>query len=682
MFPGIPFSGNGGGGVSPVNPSVVNNFPSFSNVTGGMQDSGFSGASFPILSPTTSARNIIQSTAIGVIPLISKGFLGQTANIFEVHKSDTTVLASISPAGLGNFIGGVTTAQTIIAGISDVVQLSVTPNGTQTNPTVKFFTTVVGKEWKFSNTGGVIHQSPDDATSSGEAVYTASRNYTGYSGSTLSNGVFQAGVTYTPSSNTASAKIAAIRGRITKSGSFDGGSATPSWLIGVLGDVTPVTNGNTFRYIGVAGSVQPSGSGTVVHVISMLADVSGSMTSGLTNQYGVLVASTSTLGINSTYTSTPTNLYGLYMENITRGLTLNYAVFTNSGVVHFGDNAEIVGSKDAIQLSVTPNGTQTNPTVKFFTSTAGKDFQFSKTGGIIHNPVDDATSGEYIYTAAKTYTSISPINLLIGAINDVVTYTPSGNAGSSAQIAAMGGTVNKKGNFNGGSAGAYMAGLYGAVGIDSSVTAGTTYKVAGVVGTTSINNNSGGTTTNVIGVLASLGGAAGSLITNVYGVAITVGNVLGIATMSATPTNLYGLYIEDLTLGTSLNYSIYTNSGSVHFGGNVDIIAGANLTMASGNVVFTNGNLSFASASGSKIGLVGSQKIGIWGVTPIIQPASANQAILTNSTGGTYDGTLVDVTTAAVSDPAKVNSNFTDIFTLLDAMRTALVNSGIMKGSA
>lgn len=99
------------------------------------------------------------------------------------------------------------------------------------------------------------------------------------------------------------------------------------------------------------------------------------------------------------------------------------------------------------------------------------------------------------------------------------------------------------------------------------------------------------------------------------------------------------------------------------------------------NIADTN-NLIFSTTTGTKIGTATSQKIGFWNATPIIQPASANQAALTNSTGGSYDATLVDVSTVGIADPAKINDNFTDIYTLLNEIRSALVNSGLIKGSA
>ncbi len=89
-----------------------------------------------------------------------------------------------------------------------------------------------------------------------------------------------------------------------------------------------------------------------------------------------------------------------------------------------------------------------------------------------------------------------------------------------------------------------------------------------------------------------------------------------------------------------------------------------------------------AASSGLKIGNSTSQKVGFWNTTPVVQPSGAAQAALTNSTGGTGDGTLEDVTTTGLADPAKVNNNFTEVYTLLNAIRTALVNIGLMKGAA
>lgn len=128
-------------------------------------------------------------------------------------------------------------------------------------------------------------------------------------------------------------------------------------------------------------------------------------------------------------------------------------------------------------------------------------------------------------------------------------------------------------------------------------------------------------------------------------------------------------------------------------------------------------NIILGTSTGTKIGTAVTQKLGFWNATPIVQPASADQAALTDSTGGTADGTLsaaahgltnstggtADGTMAAVSgsgDDTNINNNFTEVYTALGALvtvinnnikelyvkvnehRNVLVNTGLMKGSA
>ena len=63
------------------------------------------------------------------------------------------------------------------------------------------------------------------------------------------------------------------------------------------------------------------------------------------------------------------------------------------------------------------------------------------------------------------------------------------------------------------------------------------------------------------------------------------------------------------------------------------------------------------------------------------QTSGAGQAALTNSTGGVGDGTLSVVGDTSTADQsATINDNLTELHTLLDEMRTTLVNFGLMKG--
>jgi len=103
-----------------------------------------------------------------------------------------------------------------------------------------------------------------------------------------------------------------------------------------------------------------------------------------------------------------------------------------------------------------------------------------------------------------------------------------------------------------------------------------------------------------------------------------------------------------------------------------------------GNKSLNDGsNIVLGTTTGSKIGTLATQKLGFWNAAPVVQPAGAAQAALTNSTGGTADGTLSAVGVTNTGDrSADINNNFTELHTLLNAIRTALVDAGLMKGEA
>jgi hypothetical protein len=91
-------------------------------------------------------------------------------------------------------------------------------------------------------------------------------------------------------------------------------------------------------------------------------------------------------------------------------------------------------------------------------------------------------------------------------------------------------------------------------------------------------------------------------------------------------------------------------------------------------------NVVLGTSAGTKFGTSVSQLQSLWNKAPIVQPAHANQAAITDSTGGTPTFTLVDV--GAVPTQANINDNFASLARQVDAMRTAMVNYGSMKGAA
>jgi len=92
--------------------------------------------------------------------------------------------------------------------------------------------------------------------------------------------------------------------------------------------------------------------------------------------------------------------------------------------------------------------------------------------------------------------------------------------------------------------------------------------------------------------------------------------------------------------------------------------------------------LTSAPADGTRLGQSTTDLVALWGKTPIVQPAAANQGAITDSSGGTANLTTgVAALTGTYNSTILANAIAT-IVANLTAIRTALVNSGVMKGSA
>ena len=81
--------------------------------------------------------------------------------------------------------------------------------------------------------------------------------------------------------------------------------------------------------------------------------------------------------------------------------------------------------------------------------------------------------------------------------------------------------------------------------------------------------------------------------------------------------------------------------------------------------------VTYNSPDGAKVGKTSAELIGFWGVTPVVQPTSASQAAVTTEVAKTISGSNFGYTSAQANG----------IITLLNRLRTDLVNVGIIKGS-
>ena len=120
----------------------------------------------------------------------------------------------------------------------------------------------------------------------------------------------------------------------------------------------------------------------------------------------------------------------------------------------------------------------------------------------------------------------------------------------------------------------------------------------------------------------------------------------------------------------STGSTIYTNEGTVascDFNAINGAALGSYLALAGGTMADA-ADIALDTTTGSKLGTAAAQKLGLWGVTPVVQPASADQAAPAAYATGAF-GLDSDANAEAFYD-------------LVVSMRTALVAAGIMKGSA
>jgi len=95
------------------------------------------------------------------------------------------------------------------------------------------------------------------------------------------------------------------------------------------------------------------------------------------------------------------------------------------------------------------------------------------------------------------------------------------------------------------------------------------------------------------------------------------------------------------------------------------------LTIGSGITFNDNKHITANTTTGTKIATATTQKLGFWNATPVVQPSGAAQAAV--ATTAATNSTPWGFTTQAQADA---------IVTLVNALRSALVSAGIIKGSA
>lgn len=149
----------------------------------------------------------------------------------------------------------------------------------------------------------------------------------------------------------------------------------------------------------------------------------------------------------------------------------------------------------------------------------------------------------------------------------------------------------------------------------------------------------------------------------------------------ASPLNLDG---GDLTASTATVTSLSV-SGLASFASDiaittsgdltVDGITATDVTISNDLTISDEGNVILATTTGTKIGTATDQKLGFYNVTPVVQPTGASQEAITAT--GTANASSLTCTVIA-----SLHSLATDCKTLVNALRTGLVATGVVKGEA
>lgn len=163
-------------------------------------------------------------------------------------------------------------------------------------------------------------------------------------------------------------------------------------------------------------------------------------------------------------------------------------------------------------------------------------------------------------------------------------------------------------------------------------------------------------------------------IRQVCGVAVAADTILAaIGGAAGAPVDVGGdANADSLALASTL--SVGTNAG---IGGTLHVTGAVTMasTMAiTGAVTLSGGiadatNVALGTTTGTKLGTAATQKLGFWNATPVVQPSSASQAVVTPTVTATP-------TTAAIA------TDLAAVIVLANQIRAELVEIGAIKGSA
>ncbi|MDY3520756.1 hypothetical protein PG614_05885 [Riemerella anatipestifer] len=143
----------------------------------------------------------------------------------------------------------------------------------------------------------------------------------------------------------------------------------------VLSSSSSITKGNIKNHYGIANTISLQENGTAT--IENMYLNSSSITKH--NSFAGTIDKLMGYYLNMNNTITPINQYGLYMENVAGATNDNYAIYTNAGKVHFGDEVNVAGTLTATSIKGS-NGATIFPDYvfqKYYTGTSSLKADYS-----------------------------------------------------------------------------------------------------------------------------------------------------------------------------------------------------------------------------------------------------------------------------------------------------------------
>lgn len=407
-----------------------------------------------------------------------------------------------------------------------------------------------------------------------------------------------------------------------------------NWLTSEV--VTTITTTQSTTYLRDPGTYRWSctefTSGTATAAIADVADIiPGALTNPTVNSGGQTV-----LGVTDT---------GLITQAIT-ATAISGTTVTGTGQGYF-DSLKVNDSDDSHTVTLVPGNESANRNLSIPVLGGNKTLAL----------IDLAQTFSAVQTFTPQAVFTGGLTSAAAIVSTVTTGTAPFTVASTTQVA----------NLNAASLGGATFAAPGAIGSGTPST--------GAFTTLTVSN-----TTSAASSLSGSAAGAGTLLGNNTSIFIADGQD---TSSSISPgirpkdsTTIAGFRFQaNNTTDARLDAATFDSSGNASAGKQLSLNLSGGLIELGGptqhdfDATFADGkNIVTNTANGSKIATSTSQKLGFWNATPIVQPAGAAQAAPAAYATGVFG--------------LDSDANMHALYDLVVAIRTALVNSGIMKGAA